>query len=299
MYNADVKQRWINIKEENTISSDNYYGNKMDNAEPYEKLFNKDLCNFTVSEILDMYKGMNFYSPNTIYITNKLYADYTDWCINEGLVADSQNHYLLITREMTIDCVNVSAMKSRVVSRETVIDWCNQAWNAADRFLLLGLFEGIKGNRYVDFTDTKIQDVEGNTIHLASGRTLEFSDKLISYAYASHEENQWIYYGTEAVSPLVAGDEIMRQVARAISNTDQNKWHRIFMRSKRLFDYLGILGVVSMNAIRISGTIDYINRSAKEEGVNAKIYIENHKEELEYRYMKMYKFYETYKDFLV
>lgn len=299
MYNADVKQRWINVKEENTISSDNYYGNKMDNAEPYEKLFNKDLCNFTVSEILDMYKGMNFYSPNTIYITNKLYADYTDWCINEGLVADSQNHYLLITREMTIDCVNVSAMKSRVVSRETVIDWCNQAWNAADRFLILGLFEGIKGNRYVDFTDTKIQDVEGNTIHLASGRTLEFSDKLISYAYASHDENQWIYYGSEAVSPLAAGDEIMRQVARAVSNTDQNKWHRIFMRSKRLFDYLGILGVVSMNAIRISGAIDYINRNAKEEGVNAKTYIENHKEEIEYRYMKMYKFYETYKDFLV
>jgi len=99
--------------------------------------------------------------------------------------------------------------------------------------------------------------------------------------------------------PLVAGDEIMRQVARAISNTDQNKWHRIFMRSKRLFDYLGILGVVSMNAIRISGAIDYINRNAKEEGVNTKAYIENHKEEIEYRYMKMYKFYETYKDFLV
>ena len=93
MYNKEIKQRWIDLKNENTISCLNYYANKMNNTEEYEKLFNKDLCNFTVSEILDMYRAMDFYSANTIYITNKIYADYTDWCINEGLVADSQNHY--------------------------------------------------------------------------------------------------------------------------------------------------------------------------------------------------------------
>lgn len=297
MYNENTKKRWIDLKNQNTICCLNYYENKMDNAEPFEKMFNKDLCNFTVSQILDMYHGMDFYAANTVYVTNKIYADYTDWCINEGLVKDSQNHYLLITRQMTIDCVNYTAMKSRVISRKTIINWCNEAWNAADRFLLLGLFEGIKGNRYIDFTDTKIQDITGNKIHLASGRTLEFSDRLIEYAYASHEETKWTYYITEYEAPLVSGDEIMRQVVRAKSDSAQNKWHRIFMRSKRFFDYLGINGVVSMNAIRISGAIHYINTGAIEEGIDPKRYIELHKSELEYRYMKMYKFYETYKEF--
>lgn len=299
MYNAENKARWLELKNSETISSPNYYENKMDNAEPFETMFNKDLCNFTVAEIIDMYKGMNFYSATTVYITNKIYAEYTDWCVKEGLVADSQNHYMEITRQMTIDCLNASAMKSRVVSREQVIEWCNKAWNAADKYLLLGLFEGIKGNRYVDFTDTKISDIDGNKIHLASGRTLEFSDTLINYALNCYEEDKYIYYGSEFVSVLASGDEIMREVARSRSDSDRNKWHRIFIRSKMFFDYIGIRGVISMNAIRISGAIDYINKRAEKEGISAKEYIEKYKEEIEYRYMKMYKFYDTYKDFLI
>jgi len=298
MYNKEIKQRWIDLKNENTISCLNYYANKMNNTEEYEKLFNKDLCNFTVSEILDMYRAMDFYSANTIYITNKIYADYTDWCINEGLVADSQNHYSEVTRDMTIDCINLSAMKSRVISREQILDWCNMAWNDADKYLLLGLFEGIKGKGYVDFTDTRISDMEGKKIHLASGRTLEFSEELINYAIKCYEEDEWTYYTSGRSVALVAGDEIMREVVLAKDNTQYHKWHRLFMRSKMFFDYLGIHGVVSMNAIRISGAIDYINNGAKNENISAERYILKHKTELEYRYMKMYKFYDTYRDFL-
>ena len=299
MYNTDTKQRWLDMKNAETITSPNYYANKFSNTEPYENMYGKDLCNFTVSEIMDMYKSMNIYSPSTVYTTNKIYADYANWCIAEGLVNDSQNHFLEITREMTLECVNKSAMNYKIISSEQITEWCNAAINYADKFLLLGLFEGLKGNKFVDFTDTKISDLNGNEIHLPSGRVLECSDKLIMYAEESHNETVYTYYNSGRQAPLATTEEIMKPVAIAKSFKSFNKWKRLFTRYDEISNYMGFRGIFSMNDIRISGMIDYINRNASKEKITAEEYIKIHKTEIEYRYIKTYKFYETYKDYLV
>lgn len=299
MYNTETKQRWLDMKNAETITSPNFYANKFSNTEPYESMYGKDLCNFTVSEIMDMYKSMNIYSPFTVYTTNKIYADYTSWCIAEGLVNDSQNHFLEITREMTLECVNKSAMNYKIISSEQITEWCNAAINYADKFLLLGLFEGLKGNKFVDLTDTKISDLNGNEFHLPSGRTLEFSDKLIMYAKESHNETVYTYYNSGRQAPLAMTEEIMKPVAIAKSFKTFNKWKRLFTRYDEIANYMGFKGTIAMNDIRTSGMIDYINRNANKEGVGAEEYIKTHKTEIEYRYARTYKFYETYKDYLV
>ena len=297
--NEDRKKRWLAKKNTEVISAEGYYDTKIKNTEKFEDMFKKDLCEFTASEIISMYKTMNTYSPSTIYINNGIYADYTAWCINEGFVPDSQNHFLEITRNMCNDYVNKVAFDKRIVSREEVLDWCRDCWNEADKYLLLGLFEGIKGNHFIDFTDTGVDDIEGNVINLASGRKLEFSDELIRFAHNSAEEKVWTSYTSERNIPLNGGDEIIRFSANARTYQTLNKARRILQRSKFIFDHLGIREFMSMNSIRISGMIYFINTNAKKLDMGSYDYIVSHTKEIENRYMPTNGFYCKYKDYLV
>lgn len=299
MYNEDRKSRWIEKKNTEVISSLKYYDTKMNNVAVYEQKLGKDLCEFTKSEIVDMYKAMNMYSPTTIYVNNRIYAEYTDWCISEGFVADSQNHFTEITRDMCNEYVNKTALNKRVVTREEVLEWCRTCWNDSDRYLLLGLFEGIKGNRFIDFTDTGVDDIENNVIHLASGRTLDFSDELIRYAHKSAEETVWTSYTSEWNLPLVASNQILKPTERSRKTETINLTRNILKRSKIIFSFLGIEEYMSMNAIRISGMIDYINSNATRLGMSAQDYMKVYQERIEERYMNTNGFYSKYKDYLV
>ena len=299
MYNTDRKTRWIEKKDAEVISSLKYYETKMNNVAPYEKELGKDLCEFTKSEIVDMYKSMNTYSPSTIYINNRIYLEYTDWCITEGFVPDSQNHFSEITRDMCNEYVNKTAFDKRIVTREEITDWCKACWNDADRYLLLGLFEGIKGNRFIDFTDTEVDDIENNVIHLASGRTLDFSEELISYAYKSAEETVWTSYTSEWDLPLANSNLILKPTERSRKTETINLTRAILKRSKIIFSFLGVGDYMSMNAVRISGMIDYININASRLGMSAQDYIKVYQSRIEERYMPINGFYNKYKDYLI
>lgn len=56
---------------------------------------------------------------------------------------------------------------------------------------------------------------------------------------------------------------------------------------------------MSMNAIRISGMIDYINSNATRLGMSAQDYMKVYQERIEERYMNTNGFYSKYKDYLV
>lgn len=56
---------------------------------------------------------------------------------------------------------------------------------------------------------------------------------------------------------------------------------------------------MSMNAVRISGMIDYININASRLGMSAQDYIKIYQSRIEERYMPINGFYNKYKDYLV
>ena len=58
MYNSEIKCRYIEKKESTTGMPDGYLKRQFDKIEIFERRLDKDLCNFTVYEIIDVYKNV-------------------------------------------------------------------------------------------------------------------------------------------------------------------------------------------------------------------------------------------------
>ena len=276
MYNQELKERYRIEKESYTTVSAYYFSSLFKRTEPFEEQLDKDACNFTTYEIINMYKTLAIMSLDTIATMNSNLSMYTQWCIQENLVNDYQNHYLEITRDMMASFVNKLAMDKKVVSREQVLDWCQQLPNPSDSFCLLGLFEGIRGGGYLELALAKMEDFHDNIFIAYNGREIKVSFTLIEYAKQSNEtiEYQSISRNMEKEVNLIENGRIIKDYPN-VRRTESLPVLRRRTQSRlaRIFNYMGILEYMNGNDIRMSGVIEMINSRCKELGINGKDYI--------------------------
>lgn len=276
MYNQELKERYRKEKESYTTVSAYYFSSLFKRTEPFEEQLDKDASNFTTYEIINMYKTLAIMSLDTIATMNSNLSMYTQWCIQENLVNDYQNHYLEITRDMMASFVNKLAMDKKVVSREQVLDWCQQLPNPSDSFCLLGLFEGIRGGGYLELALAKMEDFHDNIFIAYNGREIKVSFTLIEYAKQSNEtiEYQSISRNMEKEVNLIENGRIIKDYPN-VRRTESLPVLRRRTQSRlaRIFNYMGILEYMNGNDIRMSGVIEMINSRCKELGINGKDYI--------------------------
>ena len=155
---------------------------------PYEEELGKDVSNFTVKEILDYYKSLFSHSADTLNVLNGRLRAYAEWCLRHNLIKDNQNHFEEISPELLYQCVNQGFYDQGIVSRSDLLVQIRRFKNYCDKFLVLGIFEGLQGKGMCDFWDLTIDDFEGNIVTLKTNRKLVVSDELVSYARKSSEE---------------------------------------------------------------------------------------------------------------
>lgn len=276
MYNQELKERYRKEKESYTTVSAYYFSSLFKRTESFEEQLDKDASNFTTYEIINMYKTLAIMSLDTIATMNSNLSMYTQWCIQENLVNDYQNHYLEITRDMMASFVNKLAMDKKVVSREQILDWCQQLPNPSDSFCLLGLFEGIRGGGYLELALAKMEDFHDNIFIAYNGREIKVSSTLIEYAKQSNEtiEYQSISRNMEKEVNLIENGRIIKDYPN-VRRTESLPILRRRTQSRlaRIFNYMGILEYMNGNDIRMSGVIEMINSRCKELGINGKDYI--------------------------
>ena len=276
MYNQELKERYRKEKESYTTVSTYYFSSLFKRIEPFEEQLNKDASNFTTYEIINMYKTLAIMSLDTIITMNSNLSMYTQWCIQENLVNDYQNHYLEMTRDMLASFVNKLAMDKKVVSRKQILDWCQQLPNPSDSFCLLGLFEGIRGGGYLELAFAKMEDFHDNTFTAYNGREIKVSTTLIEYAKLSDEtlEYQSISQNMTKEVSLIDNGRVIKDypnVRRSESLPVLRR--RTQSRLARIFDYVGILEYMNGNDIRMSGVIEMINSRCEELQISGRDYI--------------------------
>ena len=178
-YNEELKKRYVNEKEKTLSVSSNYIDVQFRKAAEMEYEFNKDLSNWTVYEIIEYYKILNMTSFESLLCLNSTLSLYTQFCIENNLVRDNQNHYLECTKEVLLGCLNKAIISKKIVERETVLKWVDELPNPKDKFILLSLFEYGKSKDFKDIVYAKPQDVIENKLKL-SDRTVVISSKLES-----------------------------------------------------------------------------------------------------------------------
>ena len=276
MYNQELKERYRKEKESYTTVSAYYFSSLFKRIEPFEEQLNKDASNFTTYEIINMYKTLAIMSLDTIVTMNSNLSMYTQWCIQQNLVNDYQNHYLEMTRDMLASFVNKLAMNKKVVSRKQVLDWCQQLPNPSDSFCLLGLFEGIRGGGYLELALAKIEDFHDNTFTAYNGREIKVSTTLIEYAKLSNETLEYQSISQNMTKEVNLNDN--GRIIKDYPNVRRSESlpvlrRRTQSRLARIFDYVGILEYMNGNDIRMSGVIEMANFRCKELQISGKDYI--------------------------
>jgi len=287
MFNQEQKERYINAKEETTIVANNYLKRLFNYMEKYEEEKQKDLSQFTAFEIMECYKLFNLRSFDALNVRNSAYSLYTQWCLEQNLVPDGQNHYLEVSMDAIYSCLNKMAMDNSIISREELISLSRILPNARDKFVILYFFEVGRNKDYSDLTNLRMEDfdIENQTVTL-SDRTVFVSRELINLAEESIVEDQYIplKFGSNRILPYIPSDTVVRFVPPARQFSEFSKGRKIYHLMVRVLDYIGIGKWHTINTIIESGKIHMVNIKAKERGITGEEYINRYLFEVEHQY---------------
>lgn len=280
MFNEMQKERFLVSYGSATITS------IFNKCAPYEEEWGKDISTFTFYEIQEMYKRWNTTSVETLKFRHSILGGYTDWCILQTLVPDSQNHFRELKLQDLQQCVNQVAADMQKISREVLLSWTEQMANPRDQFAFLALFEGVFNTKYEDLLNAKVSDICGNTIKLSSNRVIEISDKLIQYAYEADNE---LYSYSEAGRRTKAYSEDDEYIIKCRLNANRDNENKNYKRlMNRIFSKnLGITNMpklLSGPTLSTAGQIHWILTRSQELNITPKEYIQHYEEEFKNQY---------------
>lgn len=260
LYNEELKERYLTEKSERVAVPSDYLRYQFNQTGEMEVELNKDLSNWTAYEIIDFYKIMNFTSFEVLYCLNSYFSMYCQFCLENSLVKDNQNHFLEITKDIISSCLNKAIIDKKIVTRKTVLKWIDDLPNPKDKFILLSLFEFGKSKDFKNIVYAKKQDMNYNnkTLTLEDGRVVNISDKLIDIIEQCESEDT--YYSITGkgakIMPLIDYGYIVKNYPNAnINATDYQKGRNIYISCARIFDYVGVGEWMSPNAIAESGKL--------------------------------------------
>ena len=274
-YNKQLKDRYLSEKEMTLSIPANYIDVQFRKSSETEYELDKDVSNWTIYEIIEYYKLLNMTSFESLMCLNSILSQYTQFCLENSLVRDNQNHFLECTKDVISSCLNKAIFDKKIVEKETVLKWVEELPNPKDQFVMLSLFEFGKSKDYKDLVNAKEENLKESMLNL-SDRTVKISDKLINIIRDCKAEDTYYSISGKGVKtmPLVDYGYIIKSYPNQnMDLSDFQKGRNIYIACQRMFDYLGIKQWMSPNDIVESGKLYMIKERAKELNITPMQYV--------------------------
>ncbi len=278
MYNESYKNEYIKRKNEDSTVPTGYLERQFSKTSYFEERINKDVSEWTSKEIIEYYKFIGCSVLKTLVVLNSHLSQYTQWMLEKNLVKDHQNHFLEINDEIIINqCLNISVTKSKILLADDIYNGIQKLDNYCDKFMILALFEGIKGKDYSEIVNARTENFySGYYICEKNNRKMKVSKKLESIALSSAKEDEYTCFGSfNRTVPLFGDyDLIIKQYSNVQENSsDFQKGRRIYIRIQKIINYIGWNKSVTANSIYISGQIHFIKEQSKIKNMSTYDYI--------------------------
>ena len=253
--NNKFKQKYI--REMSTIS-ENFTRNIFNKSDDLERYYNKDVCNFTLSEIKNLLLTLNSTSVEYLRVVTSVLRKYTEFMMINNMSIDNLNHYDLVDTNVLMSCVNKQVIENKYISREQLLSYINNLPNPSDAWCMLAIYEGIKGDNFSNVTLSKgIFDYDNETIQLYDGSVFKPSRELFNIAVDSYETYE--YEGLRNLGSnnmRLMGDEIFKVRDNVMFDYDDKKksYNRLLARIRLIKNYLDV-SVISIPRIQISGMV--------------------------------------------
>lgn len=186
LYNEEIKNKYLQeIENEDSKLLARY---TFANTYESEEVYRKDLFEMSLEELESVMYGIAPSSSNSSYNNAMRIKNYIEWASDNGLRRTN------IIPFDAVDVFNwgkkfVSSYKSRMYTREEVLEMCDDLYNYTDKALLLALFEGIRGTKHSEIVNLKMDDVVMTSERFqatlinedGSERTIPISEVLFKY----------------------------------------------------------------------------------------------------------------------
>lgn len=263
MYNAERKLQFLKERKSEVELSPNTEI-WFESMEYFEKEYDRDVCEWTSTEIIRYMKYMSTPRIQTLVIFKGSMSIYTDWCITNRLVTDNQNHFAELTTETLCECIDFTKLRSLILTREELLENIRTLNNYSDQFIFLGLFEGINAQNLIN---VGVSDLEGNELHLHDGKTITISNDLRHIILMAAEETTWISTKTrQREYDYIPSDRIIRIIDR--KNPQTNMMLLLGGRFRGALAFMGLPSEISRKDIMESGRLDYIQSIMKEKNMS-------------------------------
>ena len=275
MYNKELKTQYIEDNKDRNLTLEKNMIRFFNSIEKYEEYLNKDLSCFTMEEILDYYKSLGITSLESLMVMNSQFKLYTSYCQSKGIVNDGQNHYMELTTDLFMSCVNTALVNKKIITREQLVSLAREQENPGDRFLLYALFEGIGGKRLIEISSFEKENIQKNkkAVKLCTGRIVPVTDEFIESVEEACEE--YIYYTRNKDFDIIErkfkpyDSRPFKSLANAVK--DDDRYQQIYGRIQRIKKENNDSPAITIAGLQESGRIQMI----KDYGVDYNVVADN------------------------
>lgn len=276
MYQEQIKQAYIDYRNSTVTIDPNLLQRLFNKTAKYEEEAKKDLCDFNKDEVEALYHNLHYTALSTIRMHHTQFRRYAEWCIENGHSTTNENHFKDFNRSSLNQFVDFDNGKRKVISRKQLLEWCAHVDNASDAFLLLAVFEGIRGDEYCELLDLEESEcnLSERTVYLKNrGYAISISPELCDYIDKTIKEYEYI--SSRSVENrnyvLLKTGKVLKFRNTARTKLDvslHQRSRRVYHRFIRVFEQVNVGDILSIKALTYSGMLNYILEGSKAESIS-------------------------------
>lgn len=231
-----------------------------------------DVATWNKETVKKYYKLLDWSSSDYLLSVHRVFREYALFCKEKGY-PENFDAYNEITTQDIDECLNHD--KEMILSRSEVISFAKSYINPVDRFIILGLFEGIGayGRQLEELSKSMMTDIDKKemTMHLCTGRDIPVSSILVQAAEKA--SNTYIYkeaYGERVISLRADCKEwIIKPGAKAVEIHDPRSRFLVLQRyMKRINRIKGLKREISPDDLLMSGRVCLMKIVMEERGIS-------------------------------
>lgn len=252
----------------------------LNRALEFERKLQKPFYEFTIDEILQMYKSTHAISDRTLQNTNLTLKHAARWMIDKKDL-DIKSFYEDVTKELILTCVDTKKKKNMVLTKDDLTEIQGQLLNWTDKGILQMLFLGFGSNwlKELTFFDMSQVSRKDGLVYFRTGKTIPITEEDYELIRKACEETELISFGETSRISKVQSYGFYKQRFNALSDngdpTDEQDLERRFrFIQRRLLLISKDLGVqLNSGGIQTSGLLYYLKQGVEDSGSTFREYV--------------------------
>ncbi len=252
----------------------------LNRALEFEKKFQKPFYEFTVDEILEMYKSAHAISDRSLQNINLTLKHATRWMVDKrGLSV--KGAYEDVTKELMLSCVDTNKRKNMILTQDDLEEIQGELLNWTDKGILRMLFLGAGSNwlKELTFFDMSQVSRKDGTVYFRTGKTIPITEEDYVLIKNACDEEELISFGETSRISNVKSYGFYKQRFNALSDngdpTDEQDLERRFrFVQRRLLLISKDLGVqLTSGGIQTGGLLHHLKQGVEESGMTFREYV--------------------------